>query len=158
MSNLVINVLKKSCIGHCLTPQLLKTMMTCQVTLCSMHAILQPDCKTKKPQSITKLGCLSNLCVPACNYQNQLMCGYQTPTLCRVFSEKEEVLTYVPYLLIYFLCPVHYSRYFHSSWKFSFSNVLPWFLHTWENRPTMCHSYSRLSSAISCQFHFIIGS
>ena len=91
MSNLVINVLKKSCIGHCLTPQLLKTMMTCQVTLCSMHAILQPDCKTKKPQSITKLGCLSNLYVPACNYQNQLMCGYQTPTLCRVFSEKEEV-------------------------------------------------------------------
>ena len=69
-------------------------MMTCQVTLCSMHAILQPDCKTKKPQSITKLGCLSNLCVPACNYQNQLMCGYQTPTLCRFFSEKEEVLNF----------------------------------------------------------------
>ena len=37
--------------------------------------------------------CLSKLCVPACSAQNQLMSRYQTPTLCNVFYEKEEVLT-----------------------------------------------------------------
>ena len=68
--------------------------MACRITLCSAHAILPADEQTKKiyqTLSSNLLGCLLNLCVPACNAQNQLISGYLTPTLCRIFYEKEEI-------------------------------------------------------------------